>query len=232
MLIIKKSISGKGDHMHAVKFSVLLFAVMAVLLAAAGCSDDDPVQVQDQDEPVAGPESPTMLMLQLMAAYETRIVNTYLDLLDPDFQMFLTDETREEFPSVGPTLDFTEEEHIHTRMFSGEAVVDPNGYLVPGVLAISVSRFLPLGDWSLTVAEDPIQDAEWAPYQVLILFDRGQNYSTLKVEGMIKVYARAHETTVAGKMETYYLLVGMTDFTYLAKGTETTSWGDVKALYR
>jgi hypothetical protein len=217
--------------MRTVKTSILLISAVVVLLVAVGCNDDDPVQVQDRDDPVARAESPTLLMLQLMAAYEARNVNTYLDFLDPDFQMFLAPETTEEFPSVGTVLDFTEEENIHTRMFSGQAVTDPEGSLVPGVLAISVSS-LPLVDWSPTVETDPIQDAEWALYQVLIHFDRGQNYSTLIVEGTVKVYARAHETTVAGKKETYYLLVGMTDLTSSAKGTEDISWGAVKALYR
>lgn len=209
---------------------VLLIAAMVVLLVAGGCSDDDPVQVRE--DPGTGPESPELMVLQLMAAYEARNVSTYLALLDPDFQMFLTPETMGDFPDVGPTLDYAEEEHIHTRMFSGQDVTDPLGNLVPGVQGITVSVFIPLDAWTPTVAADPVQDAVWAPYQVIISFDRGQSFSTMKVEGTVKIFARAHETTVAGKKETYYLMVGMTDLTYLGKGTENEAWGGIKALYR
>jgi hypothetical protein len=208
----------------------LLIAALAILLAATGCSDDDPIQVQEN--PVPGPESPDLLMLQLMGAYEARNVGTYLALLDPEFEMFLTAETMGDFPDLGPTLDYGEEERIHNRMFSGQNVTDPQGNLVPGVQDIAVSVFIPMDAWSATGASDPIQDAVWAPYQVVIHFDRGQSYAAMRVEGILKVYARAHETTSAGKKETYYLLAGMTDLTYLAKNSEIIAWGAAKALYR
>lgn len=216
--------------MRILKTSFFLIAVISVLLMATGCSDDDPVQVQD--DPATGPESPDVLMSLIMAAHETRNVSQYLALLDPEFQMFLSDETRQEFPTVGPTLDYAEEEWIHTRMFSGENVTNPEGNLVPGVQGISFYVFMPMDAWTPTVEGDPIEDAVWAPYQVVIHFDRGQTYSTMKVEGVVNVFARAHEITVAGKKETFYLLAGMTDLTYFAKGTETASWGSIKAWYR
>ena len=36
--------------------------------------------------------------------------------------------------------------------------------------------------WVVSPSDDIIPNAEWAPFEVEFLFDRGQNFSTLKVE--------------------------------------------------
>lgn len=209
---------------------VLVMSAAAVLLMASGCSDDDPVQVQP--DPVTGPATTDELVAQFRGAYETKNVENYLALLDPDFEMILSGETIFDFPDVGPTLVFTEEEQIHRRMFSGENVYDPDGDLVPGIQGINIPVFMALAAWTPTIAPDPFPDTVWAPFQLVIHFDRGQQFSTLKVEGTVKIYARAHETMVAGTARTYFLMAGMVDLTQFKKSTETLSWGSVKALYR
>jgi len=210
---------------------VLLMLAAAVLLTAAGCSEDDPVKVQD-DDPVIGPATTDELMAQFRTTYEAMEVENYLALLDPDFLMLLSPETTGEFPEVGPTLDFAEEERIHTRMFSGEAVIDPNGVFVPGVQGIDFPVLMALTGWSQTDDTDNFPDTVWAAFEVVFHFDRGQSYSTLKVEGTVKIYARAHETMVAGTAYSYFLMAGMTDLTQFMKSAESICWGGVKALYR
>jgi hypothetical protein len=224
--IIPRRIIVKPTH----RTFVLLMLAVAVLLTAAGCSEEDPVQVKE--DPVIGPGTPEELVTQFMATYEARDVVNYLALLDPDFEMELTAETIEDFPDVGPTLDYAEEEQIHTRMFSGENVTDPNGNLVPGVQDISFSVLMALAGWSPSTDADPFPDTVWAPFEMMILFDRGQSFSTMKVEGVVKIYARAHEAKVDGAAHSYFLMAGMTDLTQFTKSTETFSWGSVKALYR
>ncbi len=216
-----------GSNMN-VRLIVLMFTV---LLVASGCGDDeDPVRVET--DPPIGPESTAELVTQFMAAYEAKDVEKYLALLDPDYLMILSDETIFRFPDVGPTLDFAEEERIHKRMFSGKSVTDPLGDLIPGVLAIGFGVFKALDDWSPSDNEDRFPGAVWAPFQVELLFDRGQNFSTLKFGGTVKFYARSHEIMVGDTEKTVFLMAGMVDLTYLAKGVEDTPWGVVKALYR
>ena len=52
-----------------------------------------------------------------------------------------------EFPDVGTTLDVNEELRIHERMFSGDAVYDPQGEFVAGVQSISFLSFRALDNW-------------------------------------------------------------------------------------
>ncbi len=215
-------------------FLMLAAAVLAGALVLAGCSDDDdPVRVEDDPvTPVPGPESAAELVAQFKAAYGARDVEKYVALLDPDYLMLLSAETTQEFPDVGETLNFAAEERIHQRLFSGKDVTDPHGDFVPAVKAIELLVFQALEGWSPTDDQDHFPGAEWAPFQVVLLFDRGQSYSFLKVNGTVKIYVRAHEVMVGGTNETFYLMAGMVDLTFFGKGTENTSWGSVKALFR
>ncbi|MCK9996793.1 MAG: hypothetical protein KAH56_11005, partial [Candidatus Krumholzibacteria bacterium] len=136
------------------------------------------------------------------------------------------------FPDVGTTLDFTKEELIHQRMFSGELLIDPDGNFVPGTSAILFRVFMALDVWAPSDDEERFPGTVCAPYDLSLLFDRGQSFSTLNVDGAVKIYARAHEAEVGGATTTYYLMAGMVDLTGNGKGTESVSWGSVKALYR
>lgn len=178
------------------------------------------------------PGSPEQLMANFQTIYETRDVYEYLKIMHPDFQTILQEGTVQEFPDVGPTLDRYEEQNIHKRMFSGLAVTDPQGWLVPGVTDIHFSVFQPLSTWAISPPEDIIPNALWAPFQVVILMDRGQNWSTLKVEGVIKFYVTSETFKHNGHQREFYQMVGQVDLTGGIKSTEETPWGSVKALYR
>jgi hypothetical protein len=178
------------------------------------------------------PASPEQVMANFQTIYETMDVNEYLNLMHPDFVTILQQSTMEEFPDVGPTLDRYEEQNIHKRMFSGLAVTDPNGNLVPGVHNIDFSVFMPLDVWQISPPEDVIPNALYAPFEVSILFDRGQNYSTMKVEGIIKFYVTGQEFSYKGVTRVFYQMVGQVDLTDSNKAVEGTSWGTAKALFR
>ncbi len=212
-------------------FLMLAVVALAAMMILAGCSDDDdPVKVVP--DPPIGAGSPDELVAQFLAAYGAMDLDNYLALLDPEFLMVLGEDTIDDFPDVGTTLDFTEEERIHQRMFSGESVTDPNGDFVPGVQTIFFSRFTALAAWSPSDDPDRFPETVWASYQVEIHFDRGQQFSTLRVIGMVKIYAKAHDVMVDGEEKTYYLMAGMVDLTGFGKGVEVESWGSVKALFR
>lgn len=179
------------------------------------------------------PDSPEVLMANFWTIYETMDYYEFRKILHPDFLTILQEETTEEFPDVGTTLDVNEELRIHERMFSGDAVTDPNGNLVPGVTGISFSRFIPLDAWYDSPPHDIIPNAEWAPYDVEFLFDRGPSFSTLKVEGTIKFYVTSRDSLHQGSLRQYYQMIGQVDLTNPAgKRVEMVSWGTAKALYR
>ena len=117
-------------------------------------------------------------------------------------------------------------------MFSGLGVEDPQGNFVPGVKNISFQVFRALDTWQMSPPDDIIPNAEWAPFEVDILFDRGQEFSTMKVEGTVKFYVTSRELVYKGKTHRYYQMKGQIDLTGRGKKTEVSSWGSTKALFR
>jgi hypothetical protein len=195
----------------------LLLAAFALCIAPAGCifsPDEDEVPPPiDKPQELPFPGSPDVLMNNFQTIYETRDFNEYRKIMHPDFLTILQDATVEEFPDVGTTLDVNEELRIHERMFSGDAVTDPQGVLVPGVLSIDFNNFRALDDWKVSPADDIIPNAQWAPFEVVFLFDRGQNYSTLKVEGTIKFYVTNRDSLHQGTVKKYHQMIGQVDLT-------------------
>jgi hypothetical protein len=201
--------------------SFLLLAALALLLAPAGCifSPDDDPEPKPEPKPIElpFPGSPDVLMQNFQTIYETRDFDEYQKIMHPDFLTILQDQTIQDFPDVGETLDVNEELRIHQRMFSGDPVTDPNGDLVPGVASISFSRFINLETWAVSPPTDIIPNAEWALYDVEFLFDRGQTFSTLKVEGTIKFYVTSRDSTHLGSDRQYYQMIGQVDLTSSGK---------------
>ena len=74
-----------------------------------------------------------------------------------------------------------------------------------------------------------------ALYNVVVLFDRGQNYSIMRVQGALRLYAAARDSTHGDQTLPYYQLRGQLDMTQnlaAAKDIESFAWGTVKAIFR
>lgn len=156
-------------------------------------------------------------------------------LLSGNHVTILQAATVGQFPDLGPTLDRSEEALIHERMFSRQAVTDPDGNLIPAIESIQFQTFSRAGVWDLSPPTDPIPDTACANYDVVVLFDRGGLHSTLKVQGAVKFYVTSFDSTANGQTRTLYRLRGQMDLTTEkaeAADTESTSWGTVKALFR
>ncbi len=195
----------------------LLLAGFALLVATTGCifsPDDDPGDDPPPPPPVLPfPGSPDVLMANFQTIYETMNYEEYRKIMHPDFLTILQEETIIDFPDVGTTLDVNEELRIHERMFSGDSLEDPDGNLVPGVNNISFSNFRALDAWIVSPGDDIIPNAEWAPFDVDFLFDRGEGFSTLKVEGTIKFYVASRDSMHEGTVQKYYQMRGQVDLT-------------------
>jgi hypothetical protein len=195
----------------------LLLAGFALMVATAGCifsPDDDEREIPPPVvQPLPFPGSPDVLMANFQTIYETMDFDEYRKIMHPDFLTILQEETIVDFPDVGTTLDVNEELRIHERMFSGDSLEDPNGNFVPGVGGISFSSFRALDAWTLSPGDDIIPNAEWAPFEVDFLFDRGQEFSTLKVEGTIKFYVTSRDSLHEGTVQQYYQMRGQVDLT-------------------
>ena len=178
------------------------------------------------------PSNPDQLMANFQTVYEFRYAEGYKELMHPDFLTILQQSTTDEFPDVGTTLDFNEERRIHERMFSGEVVTDPDGIFVPGVRVIVFQVFRALDAWALSPQNDIIPNAEWAPFEVDFLFDRGQNFSFLKASGTIKFYVTSRDSLHEGVTKQYYEMIGQVDLTNIGKAVEESNWGSLKALWR
>lgn len=178
-------------------------------------------------------DSPDKLMQNVVTMYETMDPALFTKLMHPDHVTVLRQFTTNDFPDLGPTLDMTEERRIHDRMFSGQDVTDPYGAWVPGIEAITFQTFVRQGAWTTSAPTDAIPNTVFALYDVVILFDRGQNYTTLRPQGAIKFYVTHRDSTVNGYTRPFYQLRGQVDLTGSWKAAgETVSWGSVKALFR
>jgi hypothetical protein len=214
---------------------LLLAAYCALALSIAGCGDDPAAAPEAPWPPDGFASTPDQLMANFRSAYETMSPAALLAMMRGDHLTILQASTVTQFPDVGPTLDRTEEARIHERMFSGDDVVDPEGMLIPGIQSITFHNFTRQGSWTTSAADDQIPGTPCALYDVLVRFDRGQNYSILTVQGQLKFYVVARDSTHNGQTLPYYQLRGQMDLTQnslKAQATEASNWGSVKALFR
>ena len=193
---------------------------------------DDEVEYNTGVTRLPFPDSPEKLMANFKTIYETMEVYDYLRTMHPDFLTILQSSTMDEFPDVGPTLSRYEEQNVHKRMFSTQAVTDPDGNLVPGVSTIVFDVFQQLAPWETADPDGLFPDALWAPYQVSILWNRGQTFSTLRVEGIINFYVVSRDIEYKDEARQFFQMIGQVDLTDSNKATEGTSWGTVKAIFR
>ena len=196
--------------------------------------DDTSVVTGVYVERFAFPDSEDRLVENFRNAYTGMDLEHYGALLHPDYVMLLQMSTQEEFPNVGPTLDVPEELDIAQKMFSGNAIVNSQDELVPGLAAIDLLLFSRLGEWATSPASDPIPNARFALFETRMLFSRG-SASTLRVDGQVKMYVAGRDSTVDGVTRPYFELIGIQDLTggfAAGKAVEDMSWGSVKALFR
>jgi hypothetical protein len=218
-------------------------AVLAVvLLGLTGCSSS-PTRAPDPEPtlvpfPADFPSAPDLLMARFQAAYVGRDSVALAAMLRPAFVTLLQQSTRNTFPDVGETLNRAEQVRITGRMFRRQDLFDPNYNLVPAITSIQVTTFQRVGIWSQSPGNDQIPNAWNALFSLQVIFNRGPSFSPMMTAGNMRFYMTVRDSTALGETHPYYQLAGVVDLTDAVamgpadKGSESSSWGSIHALFR
>lgn len=186
----------------------LTLLLVAVTLTGAGCSDDDPVVPL----PPVGPWSPEQLMADFRSVYEDRDIDGFRKVIHPDFLIFLSQSTVDEFALPREFFDFDEEAQIAERMFSGSPFIRQDGNIVPGITRIRFDYFAPETAWELAGPEDRFPLALCALYRVEIRVEQG-NVGMMTIRGLIEFAVRSEQVQVNGALRDRWRMVGQVDYT-------------------
>ncbi len=202
--------------------------------AAGGCSDSttDPPPPDDTGQALPFPDTPDQAAANLMAAYEGRRLDHLNHLLTADYVMPLQAQAANQYPDLGGAIERQEALRIHERLFAGTDVSDPNGALVPAVVAIEFQTYSRTGGWMPAMAGDRYPGTEAAFYDVVMLLDRGSGRSLLKVQGTLRLHVAERDSVVAGGTRPYFALRAITDLTIDNKAAESISLGRLLGLWR
>jgi len=193
---------------------VLLLAALTVLVIPAGCifSPDDGGGEPPPPKVLPFADTPEQLMKNFQTVYEEMDIDGYRQVIDPNFKIYLSQDTITEYALPREFFDYDEEVLIAERMFSGNSLTRPNGTFVPGITRIQFNIFEPEATWETSPADHKIPNALWAPYQVQFVIEQG-NVGRLNIEGRINFYLTSQEVEYQGRMQTQWKMVGQEDFT-------------------
>ncbi len=214
--------------MHSKKTFAWFLAVSLIFVSfgLVGCSDDDPVALDDTDpSPYVWPDTADKLMANFNVAYASMDIEEYENCLHPDFQfIFMNNDSWDRADDVTST----------ENMFAGDPGEDPDGMPKPGVQSIEIIELTQMTFWDTTLPNYPdFPNTEKALYKVNIMFylDGGENTITITEQQLF--YAVAVEVDQGdGTSRTRFYLTGQQDLAGENKGNEDMTWGGVKALYR
>jgi hypothetical protein len=216
------------------KLLLLAAAFTGLLLAAAGCKDNDgpgPIVVPQYVLPF--PDTPDRLMANFKTAYTTMDLDAYRDeVLRPDYTFVLQNETVERFGLPDNLFGFEDEGLITEKMFAGQP--NEEGKVLSD---IEIQVLHPQGAWLPVPEADPyfasVPGTLVRNYNILIYFNM-QGEFRYEVQGDQLFYVAPDTVLHDGALTPRYRLRGQLDQTarLLDKGTESSTWGTVKALFR
>lgn len=206
-------------------------AAVGALLVLGGCKDDEIMPPPDTPPPVGSPE---LLMAAFQAATEGLDIEGYRQVLDPEFAIYLSQGTIEEFSLPREYFDYDEDMLISERMFAGQAITRPNGDIIPGITRIMFHYFQAEAAWADAPDDHRFAGAVWAPFRVDLTVEQG-NEGRANIKGIIEFYLSSEPVEYQGSTVRDYRMVGQVDYTNVRpakRPTEDTAWGDLKALFR
>ncbi len=214
------------------KRSSLGVAVLAIagLLVLGGCKDEFTPPTPPETTPVT---SPAQLMQNFTTAYESLDLEAYREMLDPDFAIYLSQQTIDIFSLPREFFDYDEDLALTERMFAGHAIMRPNGDIIPAITRIMFNYIQAEAAWAVAPEDHRFAGALWAPYRVDLTVEQG-NEGRFSIKGIIEFYLSSEPVQHQGSTVQDYRMAGQVDYTANRgkRPTEDTAWGDVKALYR
>lgn len=201
------------------------------LLLLGGCKDDEITSPPDTPPPVG---SPAQLMANFQAVTEGLDIDGYREVLDPEFAIYLSQGTIDEYSLPREFFDYDEDMLISERMFSGNAITRPNGDIIPGITGITFNVCQAEAAWAVAPEDHRFAGALWAPFRVDLTVEQG-NEGRMTIKGIIEFYLSSEPVDYQGSTIQNYRMVGQVDYTasrWAKRPAEDTAWGDLKALYR
>ncbi|MCP4574492.1 MAG: hypothetical protein GY838_19245 [bacterium] len=192
---------------------ITLLALLAALLLVSGCifspekNKDDEI-VDPDGPPFAG--SPEQLMRNFMDVYEDRDYTGYLTVIDPEFKIFLKQETVDEFGLPRDYFGYDEEIVITEKMFSG----NPPREGVGAISNIELSVLSQVGTWELTentVFPGALESQYEVQFKIMQSTTDGERQ--LNITGRIIFFLSTEQVDHNGRERTLYRMVGQIDET-------------------
>jgi hypothetical protein len=214
------------------RLPICLLLVAACVLVA-GCKDEPEVTAPDDGLDLVLPLAATadQLMSNFVTAYENMDYAAYLEVVDPEFRIYLQPGTIADFKLERVYFDYAEDCDITGNMFTGEAPA-PDAAPINGIDFIALNG---AGPW-VDAEDERFPGAQHRVFEVLFIFHLGAGDSRkdLTVQGRIDVYVKTETVRFEGRQQTRFVLVGQIDDTNdsYAKPNQDATWGEVKALYR
>jgi hypothetical protein len=211
---------------------VLLTVILSVMFSSlpggliTSCSDDDTTGPKDVLGP--WPASEDSLIALFREAYTGKDLAAYLSLLDDGYVFQFQPADIDHLGLTSSYLDRAAEEDIATNMFSGQPA--PGGQ--PAIGEIRWPVLEGVGSW-----EDSYNPhhsgCQRRVFNILMEIDRPGDI-TLIIGGQQDFYVAPCDTILPdGSAATAWRLQGQADLSYsIPKGTESPTWGWVKATYR
>ena len=193
----------------------LLPGLAVLLLVQTGCifsPDPDPNPIIDPPVVLPFPGTKDQVMENFRIIYENMDIAGFRTLLHPDYLCFLQQSTIDAFPSVGETLDITEELQIHERMFSGQSGTDAQEELTNPISSIGFAEPEQITNWARSPADDRIPNADFARFNVFFEFHQTGS-KILQVQGEIIFYLTSRDSLHEGITKPYYQMIGQVDLT-------------------
>ena len=173
------------------------------------------------------PDTPDKVIENLRSAYERMDIDVYRPILHPTFRFMFQQFDIDNL--ILPSDHFTREEDLEstTNLFSGNPV---NG--VPGVSQITWPILSGTGVWEDSTNPD-FPDSRRRLYNLEMNITR-PGATTIIVRGQQEFYVASRDSVHNGVPTQFWQMLGQIDLTDTSpkQSNQSTSWGEVKCLYR
>jgi len=217
--------------------TIVLLAIAS--LGLYGCSEESPVKPPPRPpaHEYIFPDTENKAMENFTEAYGRLDLDTYTELLHPDFKFFFQEHDITTLGLLSDHLDRDGELGATTNMFSGEPNPNSGGEVdpIPPIGDIEMSLFEREGTWGPSLNPNFV-GARRGLFKIELSVTR-PDARTIPISGRQEFFVISRDSMLAnGTIHPYFQLVGQVDMSATnkdkSKPTEETTWGSLKVFYR